>query len=102
VKGFDAVHVIVTKTGLELWLGESKFYERVGQAIAAAVKDLVAHTKRNYMRPEFATISNMLDKKWPYADKLQKLIHGNVSLDEIFESVCVVLPSNLDSQGLVF
>jgi hypothetical protein len=40
VNGFDAVHVIVTKTGLELWLGEAKFYKEIGQAIGAAVKDL--------------------------------------------------------------
>lgn len=35
VKGFDSVHVVVTKQGsLELWLGESKFYEDITKAIA--------------------------------------------------------------------
>ena len=89
VKGFDAVHVIVTKTGLELWLGESKFYKEIGQAISAAVKDLAAHTNRDYMRSEFVTVRNMLDRSWPYAAQLEKLIHPNVPLNEIFEAVCI-------------
>lgn len=99
VKGFDAVHVVVTKSGLELWLGESKFYENIGQAISAAVKDLKAHTKRDYMRAEFTTISNMVDKSWPHAKKLEKLIRANVSLDEIFDAVCipVLLTYNSDT-----
>src|SRR6266849_3226889 len=99
VKGFDAVHVVITKAGLELWLGESKFYDDINDAIAAAIEDLKSHTKRNYMRAEFATLRNMLDKKWPHAVKLEKLIHPNVSLDEIFEAVCipVLLTYNSDT-----
>src|SRR6267378_1329008 len=89
VKGFDAVHVVVTKTGLELWLGESKFYEDIDQAISAAIGDLKSHTKRDYMRAEFVTVRNKLDKKWPHAAKLEKLIHPNVPLDQIFEAVCI-------------
>jgi hypothetical protein len=89
IKGFDAVHVVVTKTGLELWLGESKFYDDIGEAINCAVKDLASHTKRDYMRAEFVTVRNMIDKKWPHASKLEKLIHPNVSLDQIFEAVCI-------------
>lgn len=99
VKGFDAVHVVATKQGLELWLGESKFYKRVGQAISAAVTDLEAHTKRDYMRAEFTVIRNMVDPMWPHADKLKMLIHPNMSLDKIFDAVCipVLLTYNSDA-----
>jgi uncharacterized protein DUF1837 len=99
VKGFDAVHVVATQTGLELWLGESKFYKDIGQAISAAISDLEAHTKRDYMRAEFAVIRNMVDDAWPHADKLKKLIHPNVSLDQIFDAVCipVLLTYNSDT-----
>lgn len=100
VKGFDAVHVFVRNTGgLELWLGESKFYEKISDAIEAAVTDLKAHTKRDYMRAEFVTVRNMIDKKWPYAKKLEKLIHPNVPLDQIFDAVClpVLLTYNSDA-----
>jgi hypothetical protein len=100
VKGFDAVHVKVSKTGLELWLGESKFYKNIGQAIAAAVQDLRAHTQRNYMRAEFVTIRNMIDRKWPHAEKLGKLIHPNISLDEIFEAVCIPVLLTYDSDTI--
>jgi len=100
VKGFDAVHVVATKTGLELWLGESKFYTDIREAINAAVSDLKAHTGRDYMRAEFATIGNMLDKSWPYADRLEKLIHPNVSLDQIFEAVCIPVLLTYDSDTI--
>jgi hypothetical protein len=99
VKGFDAVHVVATKNGLELWLGESKFYKRIGQAISAAITDLEAHTKRDYMRAEFTVIRNMVDPKWPHAEKLKMLIHPNTSLDNIFDAVCipVLLTYNSDT-----
>ena len=100
VKGFDAVHVIATRTGLELWLGESKFYKRIGQAIAAAVADLEAHTKRDYMRAEFTVIRNMLDPTWPHADKLKKLIHPNVSLDQIVNAVCIPVLLTYNSEAI--
>jgi hypothetical protein len=99
VKGFDAVHVVTNPHGLELWLGESKFYKRIGQAIAAAISDLEAHTKRDYMRAEFTVIRNMVDPEWPHADKLKLLLHPNISLDNIFNAVCipVLLTYNSDT-----
>jgi hypothetical protein len=100
VKGFDAVHVIVTETGLELWLGESKFYKDIGEAINSAVADLKAHTERNYLRSEFMVIQNMLDRSWPYADRLEKLIHQNVSLDQIFEAVCIPVLLTYESTAI--
>jgi hypothetical protein len=43
VKGFDCVHVSTNdQGGLDLWLGEAKFYVRRGQAIAAVAKDLAS------------------------------------------------------------
>jgi hypothetical protein len=100
VKGFDAVHVVATESGLELWLGESKFYEKIDAAIRDAVKDLEDHTQRDYMRAEFAAISNKIDKEWPHAEKLEKLIHGNVSLDEIFEAICIPVLLTYDSDTI--
>jgi Cap4 SAVED domain len=100
VKGFDAVHVVAAKTGLELWLGESKFYQDIGQAISAAVADLKAHTERNYLRSEFVTILNMLDPEWPHADRLAKLIHPNISLDEIFQAICIPVLLTYDSDTI--
>lgn len=89
VKGIDAVHVVVSREGLELWLGESKFYKKIADAIAEAVKDLKAHTQRDYLRSKFVTVRNMLDPTWPHADKLKRLIHPNVPLNTIFDAVCI-------------
>lgn len=100
VKGFDAVHVIVTKTGLELWLGESKFYKRIDQAINAAVKDLKAHTERDYLRSEFSVITNLIDSKWPQAERLRKLISANASLDQVFDAVCIPVLLTYDSETI--
>lgn len=100
VKGFDSVHVIAAKSGaLELWLGESKFYEEIDKAIDAAIKDLKAHTERDYLRAEFVTVRNMIDPAWPHAERLKKLIHPNVSLDKIFDAICipVLLTYNSDA-----
>src|SRR5690348_3696078 len=44
VKGFDAVHVVPTQEGLELWLGEVKFYADAGKAIRDVVQELEKHT----------------------------------------------------------
>lgn len=89
VKGFDAVHVVATETSLELWLGEVKFYDRLSRAIRDAVAELALHLERDYLRAEFATITNKIDPNWPHAERLQKLLHPNTSLDQVFDAICV-------------
>lgn len=89
VKGFDAVHVVATDTTLELWLGEVKFYDNISIAISHVVKELTEHTERNYLRDEFAAITNKIDDSWQHAERLKKLIHPNTSLDDIFDCVCI-------------
>ncbi|KIG05322.1 hypothetical protein BurMR1_3635 [Burkholderia sp. MR1] len=56
VKGFDAVHVVPTQAGLELWLGEVKFYQNIGKAITDVCLELDAHFEREYLRDEFLLI----------------------------------------------
>ena len=43
VKGFDAVHVVVTEKTLELWLGEVKFYSNINAAISDVIEELNQH-----------------------------------------------------------
>ncbi|MFL5339439.1 MAG: DUF1837 domain-containing protein [Gemmataceae bacterium] len=89
VKGFDAVHIVATGTSFELWLGEVKFYDDVSAAIADVVKELQAHTKRDYMRDECAFIAKKIDPAWPHAARLKALLHRNTSMDKIFAAVCI-------------
>jgi len=89
VKGFDSVHVRANADGLELWLGESKLYKSVSQAISAVIKDLRKHTRRDYLRGEFVAITNKIEDSWPHAARLKRLLDPRVSLDEIFQRVCI-------------
>lgn len=90
VKGFDAVHVVDNNGAFELWLGEVKFYSEIGGAIRDVVKELENHTQRDYLRGEFACITNKIDSKWEHSEKLTQLIDPNTSLDKIFS--CVTIP----------
>ncbi|GAA5506701.1 DUF1837 domain-containing protein [Novipirellula caenicola] len=90
VKGFDAVHVVATDDSLELWLGEVKFYSNVKQAIRDAIKEIEEHTQRDYLRSEFALITNKIDDRWCHADRLKKLMDKNTSLDDVFD--CLTIP----------
>jgi len=100
VKGFDAVHVVATDHALELWIGESKFYNDISKAITDVVEELKLHTEDAYLRREFAAIVNKIDTKWPHAERLRKLIDGNTSLDAIFDAACIPVLLTYDSKAV--
>ncbi|SEU19625.1 HamA C-terminal domain-containing protein [Stigmatella erecta] len=98
VKGFDAVHVVGAPDGLELWLGEAKFYQDITTAIAHAAKSLANHMKTDYLKDELAFIVNKIDDAWPHATVLKQLLHPNTSLDKVFRSVCLPVLLTYDSE----
>jgi hypothetical protein len=100
VKGFDAVHVIATATSLELWIGESKFYNDISKAIADVVDELTLHTEDTYLRREFAAIVNKIGPNWPHAERLQQLLDGNTSLDVVFDAACIPVLLTYDSKAI--
>lgn len=89
VKGFDAVHVVENSDELELWLGESKFYTDGSQAAAAVITELGQHLATQYLRTEFAAISDKLEPGWKHTETLRALLRKEVSLDEVFARVVV-------------
>lgn len=89
VKGFDAVHVIKKDDGLELWIGETKFYKSISRAIYDVSKEIIDHLETDYLKTEFLLINNKIDPKWPEAESLQKLLAENTSLDKIFKRACI-------------
>ena len=93
VKGFDAVHVVVTDDTLELWLGEVKFYKNISDAIS----EINQHIETRYVRNEFIAITNKIDTKWPHADRLKTLLHPNTSLDDVFSNTCIPVLLTYDS-----
>jgi hypothetical protein len=89
IKGFDCVHVVASGTVFELWSGEVKFYSDINTAIADVCRELIEHTKQDYLKSEFSAIFNKLDPSWPYTDKVKNLLDINTSLEQIFECSCI-------------
>lgn len=89
VKGFDAVHVAAADTGLELWIGETKYYKDISAAIRDVSDEIVDHLATDYLRNEFLLISNKIDSTWPYAEELIRLLDENTSLDDVFSRAAV-------------
>ncbi len=97
VKGFDAVHVLATPKGMELWLGEVKFYKNLTKAIADVVVELKEHFKADYLKKEFILIANKLDPAWPSTPAVESLLHRNRSLDEVVSAIVVPVLLTYDS-----
>jgi len=89
VKGFDAVHVVRGESGLELWVGETKFYRCLKSAIRDVVAEIIDHLETDYLRSEFIFIANKIDPSWPEADALNALIDQSSSIDKVFASMCI-------------
>lgn len=89
VKGFDAVHVVRGEFGLELWVGETKFYRCLKSAIRDVVSEIIDHLETDYLRSEFIFIANKIDPSWPEAEALNSLIDQSSSIDEVFASMCI-------------
>lgn len=97
VEGFDAVHVVKKDDGLELWIGETKFYNDVGKAINDVCTEIVDHLETDYLRTEFLLIKNKIDPSWPESDTLKALLEENVSLDDVFQRACIPVLLTYDS-----
>jgi len=97
VKGFDAVHVVRKDNDLELWIGETKFYENLTKAIYDVSKEITDHLETDYLKSEFILIKNKIDPSWPEAGTLKKLLHENTSLDDVFKKVCIPILLTYDS-----
>ncbi|WP_290500861.1 DUF1837 domain-containing protein [Alcanivorax sp.] len=97
VKGFDAVHVVRKDGDLELWIGETKFYENITRAVYDVSKEVVDHLETDYLRSEFILIKNKIDPAWPEAEELSKLLHENTSLDSVFNQACIPILLTYDS-----
>jgi hypothetical protein len=89
VKGFDAVHVVENDNKLELWLGEVKFYKDANSAIKDVVEEIKDHTDHDYLRSEFILISGKIDDNWPHAQQVKRLMGERISLDKVFEQICI-------------
>jgi Cap4 SAVED domain len=100
VKGFDAVHIVNTPDGLELWLGEAKFYTDRASAIRDALTSIRAHLGTDYLRGEFSLITDKIDNSWPYAQPVRRLIHENVPIQDVFRRITIPVLLAYDSPAV--
>lgn len=89
VKGFDAAHILLTDAGVELWLGEVKFYKDVTGAIRDVLKELDAHLEDDYLREEFMWLGRKVTENTPEIEEVQRLLDDATTLDEIVEVIHV-------------
>jgi hypothetical protein len=97
VKGFDGIHIVHALDGLELWLGEAKFYTDRDAAIRDAVSSLQVHLNTDYLRGEFALVTDKIDGSWRHAREVRRLIHENTSMQDVFTRVTVPVLLAYDS-----
>lgn len=103
VKGFDGIFVVPVQdeageTELELWLGESKFYRDSARGVRDVLEELEMHLATDYLRTEFAAITDKIEPDWEHASQLTKLLDESVSLDEVFRRVVIPVFITFDSE----
>jgi HamA len=99
IHGFDSVHFREISSGtIELWLGESKFYSTVTQAIADARKSIRLHIERNFLKAQKTLIlPKITDENAALAEKLKNLFHTNTPLDDFISALVVPVLIACDS-----
>jgi hypothetical protein len=83
VKGFDGIHLLPTKEGFELWLGESKFYTDAQEGIRDAVRSVEQHILPSFLTTEKAMIFGHIAADIPHRDEVLKLFKSQTSGDKL-------------------
>ena len=84
VHGFDAVHYDKEKN--ELWIGESKFYKSLSNALRDLANDLSEHFNVNFFDSEFAIINNRLSDYYDdkeVSDEIRELIKSSTFIQRL-------------------
>jgi hypothetical protein len=102
VKGYDGVHVVHTASGeFQLWLGEAKFYQDIGDAIRSALADLRAHFTVEYVRSEFGVVADRIAHDHPHREELRQIMDPATSIEDVFDRVVVPVFCTYDSEATV-
>ncbi|CAN7654305.1 HamA C-terminal domain-containing protein [Rhizobium sp. LjRoot254] len=86
VKSFDMVHVrYLPGENIELWLGESKFFEKRGDAIGKAIASVTAHIDQGFLKNEKLLLGPQVSNDIPHFEKIRELLSEEISLDALFQ-----------------
>lgn len=90
-KGADSVHLILTDSDFEIWLGESKFYNDLDKAFSAALDSILEMLDTDKLKKESSIITNLSELSYFRNEKLtknmiesiNKILSFNSSIDEL-------------------
>lgn len=101
VKSFDLVHVRYIGDNPELWLGEAKFFEDRGKAVAAAIKSVREHIDQGFLQNEKLILGPQISRNIPHYQEIRDLLSSESSLDSLFSSavfpICIAADSDVTS-----
>lgn len=101
VKAFDLVHARVKADGgVEVWLGESKFYTDPAQAISAAVSSISEHLDAGFLNAQKLILGPQIPKGTPNYDAVRKLFKSQTSIDELLNSAIFVVGIFCESSAI--
>jgi hypothetical protein len=102
VKAFDMVHARLPEgQAVELWLGESKLWEKGESAIADAIKSVRTHIDAGFLSNEKLILGPQIPKDTPRYDEVVKLFHKSTSLDAFIQSSVFVVGILCDSDSAI-
>lgn len=100
IKAFDMVHArLPVDEPVELWLGESKLWEKGDSAIADAINSVRSHIDAGFLSNEKLILGPQIPKDTPRYEEIVKLFHKSTSLDAFLTSSVFVVGILCDSES---
>jgi len=100
VKGFDGVHAVHGENGLELWLGEAKFYKSMSGGAHSAARSLAKALEHSYLRGEMLVVAPRIEDLAPHKAELQALMDENTPIMDIVSRIVIPILIVGDSNAL--
>lgn len=101
IKSFDLVHARFPEgEPFEIWLGEAKFYENRGKAIAAAITSIKDHIDQGFLTKEKLLLGPQISKSAPHYDQIIDVFKAQTSLDKFLKAAVFVVGILADSEAV--
>lgn len=92
IKGYDCAHFSVEEGGqICLWLGEAKFHQSFGGAIAKAVESVNDHLNIKSLKDELSILEGNIDIEGAEGEKLEDYLNSGISIEAMKFKVPVLL-----------
>lgn len=101
VKSFDMAHVrYLDKGAFELWLGEAKFFQDAGEAMASAIESVNAHIDAGFLKNEKLLLGPQISKNIPNYEGIRALFSPNSPIDKLFQTAAFPILIASDSKAV--